>query len=741
MAIKLRYVNGMIGLLWAVCASVGTSVAPAQTSEVVLHNFATSPPRGANPWAGVIRDAAGNFYGTATTGGLHGAGVVYRVDPAGQEMVLHGFTGGADGGYPYAGVIADPEGNLYGTTQWGGTPGLGVVYKLDKAGQETVLYNFTGGADGSKPTTGVILDEAGNLYGTTFWGGTANLGVVYKVDPAGHETVLYNFTGGINGNYPQSGVIRDAAGNLYGTTSVGGAAAIGGWAGYGVVYKLDPAGNETVLYSFMGGSDGSHPYAGVIRDAAGNFYGTTQYSEGSAGWGVVYKLDSAGHETVLYNFSNGPGGFYPYAGVIRDAAGNLYGTTVYDGVGIGGTVYKLDTAGQLTVLHTFTGGTDGFEPYAGVLLDAAGNLYGTTCQGGLGGFGTLYKLDPAGRQTVLLNFMGALDGSLPDAGVIRDADGNLYGTTNSGGTANLGMVYKLDPAGHETVLHNFTGGVDGINPQTGVIRDSAGNLYGTTELGGTGQGVLYKLDAAGEETVLYTFTGGSDGGLPCAGVIQDAVGNLYGTALRGGAAGVVYKVDPSGHETVLYTFSGGADGGAPLAGVIRDADGNLYGTTSSGGAADWGVVYKLDTAGQETVLYSFTGGDDGGYPRAGVIRDTEGNLYGTTFNGGASHAGVVYKLNPEGQQQLLYTFTGGPDGGYPYAGVIIDPAGNLYGTAQVVYKLNRAGQETVLYSFTGGADGGSPIGGVIRDASGNLYGTGSYGGKYGGGVVFKLKPE
>ena len=146
----------------------------------MLHNFA-QPARGANPWAGVIREG-GNFYGTATTGGLHGAGVVYG-NPAGQEMVLHGFTGGADGGYPYAGVIADPEGNLYGTTQWGGTPGLGVVYKLDKAGQETVLYNFTGGADGSNPTTGVILDEAGNLYGTTFWGGTANLGVVTKSTP------------------------------------------------------------------------------------------------------------------------------------------------------------------------------------------------------------------------------------------------------------------------------------------------------------------------------------------------------------------------------------------------------------------------------------------------------------------------------------------------------------------------------------------------------------------------------
>jgi uncharacterized repeat protein (TIGR03803 family) len=233
--------------------------------------------------------------------------------------------------------------------------------------------------------------------------------------------------------------------------------------------------------------------------------------------------------------------------------------------------------------------------------------------------------------------------------VIRDSAGNIYGTTQTGGTAGAGVVFKVNAAGEETVLYSFTGGSDGGFPYGGVVQDSSGNLYGTTNGGGTaGFGVVFKLDTAGNETVLYSFAGGADGGLPYSGVIRDSAGNLYGTAQFGGTAyaGVVYKLDTAGQESVLYSFTGGADGGQPYAGVIRDSAGNLYGTTIGGGAAGAGVVYELDTVGQETVLYSFTGGADGGQPYAGVIRDSAGNLYGTTNSGGKESSGVVFKLVP-----------------------------------------------------------------------------------------------
>jgi uncharacterized repeat protein (TIGR03803 family) len=735
-------------LAWAI-AAVSTVPLHAQTAtETVLHNFA-SPPKGAFPYAGVINDSAGNLYGTANSGGPANAGVVYKIDTAGRQTVLYSFTGGSDGGNPYGGVVRDAAGNLYGTTVYGGAASSGVVFKIDPSGHETVLYTFSGGADGAYPYAGVIRDSAGNLYGTTCYGGSVGYGygVVFKLDATGHLTVLHSFpsTDGDtpDGENPYAGVIRDSAGNLYGTTFSGGSG------GFGVVYSLDPSGHETVLYSFKGWSDGGYPYAGVIRDSAGNLYGTTYTG---ANGGVVYKLDTTGNETVLYTFMGGADGGYPYAGVIRDSSGNLYGTTQQGGAGNLGVIYSLNPAGQETVLYTFTGAADGAAPYAGVIRDAAGNLYGTTLQGGIGNIGAVYKLDPAGHETASPSFPNAPGGTNPYAGVIRDSAGNLYGTTTGGGPANAGVVYKLSPAGQETVLYSFTGGADGRNPYAGVTRDSAGNLYGTTLSGGTGKwGVVYELDPAGHETVLHSFTLGADGGLPYAGVIRDSAGNLYGTTTAGGYEpvwGVVYKLDPTGKETVLHSFGCGAfDGCVPYAGVILDAAGNLYGTTHQGGTGR-GVVYKLDMTGAETALYTFTGEADGGNPYAGVIRDSAGNLYGTTYTG-AANGGVIYKLDTAGNETELYTFTGATSGFSPNAGVIGDSAGNFYGTTLyggtggwgVVYKLDPSGNYSVLYNFTGGADGGTPYAGLIRDSAGNLYGTTYYGGKSGTGVVFKLKPQ
>jgi len=462
-----------------------------------------------------------------------------------------------------------------------------------------VLYSFTGGADCGFPYAGLVRDSTGNLYGTTEAGGAVNRGVVYKVDMAGQETVLHAFTGADGGNPSYGGVIRDSAGDLYGTTSQGGPN------GQGVVFKVDTADQETVLYSFPGAADGRFPRAGLIRDPSGNLYGTTS-GGGTAGVGVVYKVAANGRETLLYTFTGAADGGVPEAGMIRDSTGNLYGTAAFGGTGNAGVVDKLDTAGQETVLYAFTGGADGAYPEGGLIADPAGNLYGTTTYGGTAaGFdGVVFKLDTSGHETVLYNFCslaGCADGSGPSAGVIRDSAGNLYGTTSYGGSGSCypgcGVVYKVNTAGHETVLHSFTGG-DGSSPSGGVVRDSAGNLYGTT------------------------FYGGTDN------------------------VGVVYKVDTAGNETVLYSFTGEADGGYPQGGVVRDSSGNLYGTTAIGGVAQRGVVYELNTAGQETVLYSFTGGADGGNPNAGVIRDSAGNLYGTAQNGGKESSGVVFKLVP-----------------------------------------------------------------------------------------------
>lgn len=366
-----------------------TQPAPAQTLKA-LYSF-TGAADGGDPFPAVIRDAAGNLYGTTDYAGTAFAGVVFKVSKTGQETVLYNFcslSGCTDGQYPYAPLVRDAAGNLYGTTQYGGTANLGVVFKLSASGQETVLHSFTGGADGVYPYAGLFRDAAGNLYGTTENGGTANLGVVFKISKTGKETVLHSFTGAANdGSYPLSaGFYMDAKRNLYSVTSQGGTS------GEGVLYKLSPKGKLTVLHSFTAGTtDGCYPYGTPAVDAHGNMYGGTGGC-GTSNLGVVWKVSKNGTETILHNFAGASDGQSPLAGVILDAAGNIYGTTNTGGAFGFGTAFEVNKNGKFTLLHTFTGGTDGKYLYGGLILDPKGRIYGTTINGGTGGYGTVWRI-------------------------------------------------------------------------------------------------------------------------------------------------------------------------------------------------------------------------------------------------------------------------------------------------------------------------------------------------------------
>jgi uncharacterized repeat protein (TIGR03803 family) len=367
----------------------------------------------------------------------------------------------------------------------------------------------------------------------------------------------------------------------------------------------------SVLYSFggKGGSKreskhGANPGAGLIEDKNGNFYGTT-YDGGAYSSGTVFRLDTTGAETVLYSFTRGADGGYPQASLVRDSAGNLYGTTLYGGAYNGGVVFKLDTTGAETVLYSFTGGADGGNPQASLVRDAAGNLYGTTVSGGgpgcfpEDGCGTVFRLESSGNETVLHSFTGGADGGNPYAALVRDSAGNLYGTTGNGGAYGWGVVFELKANGREKVLYSFTGGADGGSPTASLVRDSVGTLYGTTYVGGRpgcgsefGCGTVFKVESSGNEAVLYSFTGGADGGNPFAGLVRDSDGNLYGTTFGGGYdSGVVFKLKANGKEKVLHRFAGVR--GKPYGGLVRDSAGNLYGTTYLGGAYNEGAVFKI----------------------------------------------------------------------------------------------------------------------------------------------------
>ncbi len=388
---------------------------------------------------------------------------------ASTETVLYTFSGGVDGSKPFGTLIQDKKGNLYGTTLEGGSNGYGTVYRLEPPyGQsnESVLFSFSG-ADGAYPYGGLIMDKAGNLYGTTSEGGTAGHGVVFKLSPPygqSSETVLYNFSGGADGGFPQPALHMDKKGNLFGTTNMGGSGLNAGEGGYGVVFELAPPygqSNEKVLYSFSGGSDGAHPQVGaLIEDKEGNLYGTTVCGGNATGYsgdGVVYKLNAPygqDNEKVLYTFTGGNDGKTPYFGLNVDKKGNLYGMAQYGGAYGYGVVFEISPPyDSETVLYAFpASGDGGAYPYGGLIIDKKGNLYGNAQVGGNGGWGTAFALSaPYGQtsQTVLYNFSGGADGGAPQAVLLRDKKGNLYGVTQGGGSTTgwkgAGVVFKISP--------------------------------------------------------------------------------------------------------------------------------------------------------------------------------------------------------------------------------------------------------------------------------------------------------
>lgn len=390
-------------------------------------------------------------------------------------------------------------------------------------------------------------------------------------------------------------------------------------------------------------------------------------------------------EKVLHSFNNtGVGGDSPQAGLIFDSSGNLYGTTGAGSTYNDGTVFELSPTSLAgwseKVLHIFgSSSQDGTGTFAGVIFDSAGNLYGVAASGGLYGYGDVYELSPNATggwtEKILHNFnQNGTDGTDPFGGLILDASGNLYGTTDVGGVHGFGIAFELSPSGAaswtETILHQFdNNGVDGLNPEGGLIMDASGNLYGTTTFGGTNRncngsacGTVFQLTPGSggswTETILHDFGNGIDGRMPQAGLVLDSSGNLYGTTSYGGThnnSGTVYEVSPAAGggwtEKVLHSFGGSPiDGIDPVDTLIFDSAGNLYGTTSAGGAYGFGTAFELSpptSAGwTEKMLHSFGNGKDGQYLAGGLVFDTSGNLYGTTIAGGAYGFGTVFEITP-----------------------------------------------------------------------------------------------
>ena len=663
------------------------------------------------------------------------------------------FGANATGANPQSALVADANGDLFGTAYSGGAEGLGCVFEIAKGSNTiTTLASFNG-TNGANPHAEVTLDTSGNLYGTTFRGGANNDGAVFEIAKGSNTiTTLASFNG-TNGANPDAAVTLDPSGNLYGTTVNGGPS------NYGTVFEIAKGSNTiTSLASFdSNGTDAFEPVADVTLDASGNLYGTTSIG-GAGGDGTVFEIASGSNTVTTLASFNGTNGAAPFAGVTLDASGNLYGTTVGGGASNIGTVFEIASGSNtITTVASFNG-ANGANPFAGVTLDASGNLYGTTSGGGANNDGTVFEIASGSNTITSLGSFNGTNGTNPRAGVTLDASGNLYGTTQLGGASDNGSVFEIANGSKTINIVALFSGTNGANPYDGVTLDASGNLYGTTPNGGANNdGTVFEIAKGSNTITTFASFNGTNGAIPLAGVTLDALGNLYGTTAGGGDAngdGTVFEIAKGSNTITALASFNGTNGTNPSGGVTLDASGNLYGTSSAGGASGDGTVFEIPSGTNTiTTLASFNDATHGSN-RPGVTLDASGNLYGTTQYGGAYSFGLgtVFEIAKGSNAITTLASFNGTNGSNPYAGVTLDPSGNLYGTtnaggasldAGTVFEIAKGSNTiTTLASFNGdGTNGVNPDAGVTLDSSGNLYGTATYGGADGAnrdGTVFEI---
>ena len=692
---------------------------------------------------------------------------------------------------PSGRMLAHSDGNYYGTTVGGGAFDFGTVYKMTPAGTVTILVSFTGqagAARGANPASGLTLGADGSLFGTTENGGAGDFGTVFKVTTAGVFTNLVEFTGTVGpkkGAVP-NGLILHADTFFYGTTQAGGVNDCG------TVFRMDAAGNFITRAELTGTLTQPRGFAptGRLAVSGSTLYGTAQWG-GANDFGTVFSVTTAGSWATLAEFTGISGtrkGSGPVGGVTLVGT-TLFGTTETGGADDVGTIFKLGTGGgSFATIRQFTG-ADGAFPAGQLLAPGDGFLYGSTAGGGVDGEGTLFKVDAgATSYLVLASFSGesgAVPGSGPRAGLIVGLDGQLFGTTEAGGVARNGTVFKVTTLGEFTSLAAFTN-TTGWNPIGAPLYSATGVVFPNQYGGVAGHGTVMQLSPVAAPVVQSAFSDAvgapagslievlgtrfgisedrrffsvSDSSPPfafatlsasiCTGAeeLADGLdGFLYGTSKFGGGSlkGAVFRLTPAGAVTLRATFTG-ANGEGPNAPLAFGADG-IFGTTEKGGSANSGTVFKLAPDGALTTLFSFAS-TGLRRPTAGLVAGVDGNFYGTASLGGASDRGGVFRITPAGAVSVLMEFSGG-DGSQP-GRLIAAVDGTLYGCALLggssdcgtLFRVTPSGTFSSLIAFTGNtgtARGKGPEGKLGFGPGGTLYGVAPRGGTGGGGTAFRI---
>lgn len=695
--------------------------ARAQDTFETLHSANAS----LEPNGELVEGRDGDFYGTTSGGGRNGVGSVFKITPAGVLTVLHSFDG-TTGVYPQAGLVQGTDGAFYGTTRGNEKALKGTVFRITSDGAFTTLHAFNG-SNGEAPNGGLVQGSDGAFYGATRLGGSHNKGTVFKVTPAGEFTTLQSFNGA-KGENPFSGLVQGSDGAFYGATWGGGSD------GEGIVFKISSAGVLTIL------SDSSRFSEKLLPGSDGAFYAVNASQ--------VIRMSEAGVQTVLHTKSGYDG--YFEGRLARDGAGNLYGV-INDFFAVPSKVFKLSPDGHFTLLHTFSR-EDGHTVLGGLTWGSDGALYGTAAPYD-GDHGTVFKITPDGTFTLLHSLISP-DGSGSRA-LLQGSNGNFYGITEQGGELGQGTVFKITADGVHTVLHSFDDDSFAL-PEAGLVQDDEGNLYGLAGIETMDwedpRCSAFKISSAGNFTELAGFWGqpvselvkGSDGCFYCA------TYSVYDDK------GFVFKITPSGGSVLLRAFISPSDF-VPNIGMIQGRDGNIYGTSDfmydSEEVDDedygYGSVFKITPAGIFTTLHVFND-EDGSSPGAELVQGSDGTLYGTTETGGANDRGTVFKITPAGEFTTLHSFNG-TDGERPRTQLVLGSDGHLYGACNVsyqypdlysygtVFKISPVGKFTNLVFFRHtktirSADA------LVGGMDGNLYGVSRWGGSESRGALFQITP-
>ncbi len=692
-------------------------------SSTLIVNNASSATAG--NYSVIVRNTLGSVASTNAV-----LSIIPVTSPGIAMSTLCSFNGGSTGALPFSPLVQGRDGVFYGTTIEGGVWGIGTVFKVTTNGSLATLYSFIVGYGGNYdyggiPYGGLVLGNDGLFYGTAFEGGNYGDGTIFKIRTNGYLTDLATFNGN-NGMLPVAGLTQGNDGNFYGTTLEGGAY------GYGTVFRMNPGGGLTTLVSFNG-NDGAYPSSVLVQGGDGNFYGTTENGGTNGGAGTVFKMTPAGMLSVLYSFSGGNDGAVPVAGLVQGVDGNFYGTAYLGGAGGAGTVFKITPAAAFATLYSFTGGSDGNGPWGGLVQATDGNLYGTTQSGGAYGFGTVFQIAPAGSLTTIVQFENYNGGS-PSAALVQGTDGNLYGTTQTGGSAGDGTVYKLS--------------INGPLQITGQPQDQSAYIGGNA---------LFTVATSGSAPVFYQWQ-------------QDGVDLTNGGNISGANTATLRITNITADAAAFYSvmvsngFSNLTSDYAVLE-VILSPPKITTQPASQTRVAGTTAMFSVGVMGDQPLFYQWqkngTNLNDGG----GISGSTSNVLIlanVTLANAGgysvivsnALHAvssskamlSVVPVTLPSAAMTNLRLFTGGNDGAFPYAGLIQGQDGNLYGTTEgggissygSIFRMNLSGGLSTLYDFYNAANGVNPYGRLVQGTNGSLYGTTYQGGTDGYGALFKM---